>query len=103
MQLGSDVAVAVVQTAAAVPIRPLAWELPYVTGAAKKKEKKKNSILYTATSVKKKEEEEKKRQSSFVVQRVKDLVGLWLQLWRGFDPSPGNFCRHTTIHLLTST
>ena len=41
MQLGSDVAVAVVQTAAAVPIRPLAWELPYVTGAAIKKEKKK--------------------------------------------------------------
>ena len=34
MQLGSDVAVAVVQASAATPLRPLAWELPYAAGAA---------------------------------------------------------------------
>ena len=37
MRPGSSVAVVVVQTAAAAPIQPLAWELPYATGAALKK------------------------------------------------------------------
>ena len=37
MQLGSCVAVAVAQVSAAVPIQPLAWELPYASGVALKK------------------------------------------------------------------
>ena len=41
MQLKSAVAMAVAQALAAAPIRFLAWELPYATGAAQKKEKKK--------------------------------------------------------------
>ena len=36
---GSGVDVAVAQSAAAAPIQPLAWELPYVAGVAIKKEK----------------------------------------------------------------
>ena len=40
MWLGSHVAVAVVRPAAAARIQPLAWELPYATGAALKKTKK---------------------------------------------------------------
>jgi len=40
MWLGSSVAVAVVQTSAAAPIRPLAWGLPYAAHAAIKKEGK---------------------------------------------------------------
>ena len=42
MQLGSGIAVAVVQPSAAAPIQPLAWELPYATYAAlnRRKEKK---------------------------------------------------------------
>ena len=38
MQLGSRIAVAVVQAAVA-PIWSLAWELPYTAGAAQKKKK----------------------------------------------------------------
>ena len=34
MRLRSHVAVAVGRLAATVPIRPLAWELPYAAGAA---------------------------------------------------------------------
>ena len=41
MQLRSSVAMAVVQASAAVPIRPLAWELPYATAMAMKIKKKK--------------------------------------------------------------
>ena len=37
MKLGSDVAMAMVQASAVALIQPLAWELPYVTGAAIKK------------------------------------------------------------------
>ena len=33
MQLRSGIGVAVAQATAAAPIRPLAWELPYVTDA----------------------------------------------------------------------
>ena len=45
MQLGSHVAVAVVQPVAAATIQPLAWELPYATGVALKgKEEKRNSF-----------------------------------------------------------
>ena len=33
--------------AAAAPIRPLAWELPYAVGAALKKKKKENKRNYT--------------------------------------------------------
>ena len=32
--------------AAAAPIQPLAWELPYATGVALKKKKKKESIFF---------------------------------------------------------
>ena len=39
MQLRSCVAVAVALALAAVGIQPLAWELPYATGAAGRKEK----------------------------------------------------------------
>ena len=45
MWLGSRIAVAVCRLAITAPIRPLAWELPYATGAYgkdKKKERKKN-------------------------------------------------------------
>jgi len=31
--------------AAVAPIRPLAWELPYATGAALKEKNKKNSLV----------------------------------------------------------
>ena len=44
MQLGSSVAMAVVEAPAAAPVRPLAWELPYDASAiikVKKKRKKK--------------------------------------------------------------
>ena len=40
--------------AAAVPIEPLAWELPYVSGESqkdKKKEKKKRNVMAAYTSV----------------------------------------------------
>ena len=33
--------------AAAAPIRPLAWELPYAAGVAKKREKKKTKKQYS--------------------------------------------------------
>ena len=39
MQLGSNVAVAMVQASAAVSIQPLAWELPHAAGMAVKKKK----------------------------------------------------------------
>ena len=48
MQLGSSVAMAVVEAPAAAPVRPLAWELPYDAGAiikVKKKRKKKKKKL----------------------------------------------------------
>ena len=41
MQLGSQVAVAVVRLAAVAPIQTLAWELPYAAGVALKAKKKK--------------------------------------------------------------
>ena len=41
MQLGSDVAVAVLWLAATAPIQPLAWELPYAADVAPKKQQKK--------------------------------------------------------------
>ena len=37
MQLGSIVAETAAEAKAAAPIRPLAWELPYATGAAIKR------------------------------------------------------------------
>ena len=48
MRLGSGVAVAVASVAA--PIQPLAWELPYVAGAATKRKKKfeKSNTLYNS-------------------------------------------------------
>ena len=39
MWLGSGVAVVVGRPAAEAPIQPLAWELPYATGATLKKKK----------------------------------------------------------------
>ena len=45
MKLGSGVAAAVVRLAVVAPIQPLAWKLPYATGAALKKKKKKNFFL----------------------------------------------------------
>ena len=39
MQLGSSVAIAVVQAIAAAPIQPLGRELPYAEGAAIKRKK----------------------------------------------------------------
>jgi len=45
-QLGSCVAVAVVWVSAATPIGPLAWELPYATGAALKRQKKKKKKIH---------------------------------------------------------
>ena len=41
MLLGSGVAVAVLEVAAAIPIQPLVWELPYAAGMALKRKKKK--------------------------------------------------------------
>ena len=41
--LGYHVAVAVVQAAAAAPIRPLAWEILYDVSAALKRQKKKRT------------------------------------------------------------
>ena len=43
MWLGSGLTVAAVEAAAAAPIQPLAWKLPYAAGVALKK-KKKDSI-----------------------------------------------------------
>ena len=60
MQLGSCVAVAVCRPAAAALIWSLAWKLPYAGGAAHKKFFKN---LFKS-----------KNRSSFVAQRVKDLV-----------------------------
>ena len=54
MQLKSAVAMAVAQALAAAPIRFLAWELPYATGAALKKEKKKKIkpvIIYKVVQI----------------------------------------------------
>ena len=49
IQLGSGIAVAVVQAATAL-IRPLAWEPPYTVGVAlkKKKKKKEKTLNYDA-------------------------------------------------------
>ena len=44
MWLVSDIAVAVCRPAAVAPIGPLAWELPYATGAALKSKKVKNKM-----------------------------------------------------------
>ena len=41
MQLGSQVAITVAVAAAAAPIQPLAWELPYTANLALKSQKKK--------------------------------------------------------------
>ena len=41
MQLGSSVAKTVAQVTATVPVRPLAWKLPYAAGTAVKKEEEK--------------------------------------------------------------
>ena len=66
--------------AAAAPIGPLVWELPYAACAALKSKKRKK---------------ERGKRSSLVAPQVKDLalVLLWLRLllWHGFDPWPGNF------------
>ena len=43
MQLGSCVAVAMARPVATAPIRPLAWEPPYATGAALEKAKDKKT------------------------------------------------------------
>ena len=57
MWLGSGVAVAVLQDAAAAKIQPLVWELPYATsGALKNSNKNKNQ--------KKKERKKKKMRTS---------------------------------------
>ena len=40
MWLRSSVAMVVVSAAGAAPIQPLAWEFPYVTGAAVKRKNK---------------------------------------------------------------
>ena len=45
MQLGSYIAVPVGKQTVSAPIRPLAWELPFATGAALKKKKKKKKPL----------------------------------------------------------
>ena len=45
MQLGSDVAVALVRPVATALIRPLTWESSYAVCAALKKTKKKKKIL----------------------------------------------------------
>ena len=45
-------------------------------------------------------QESKSLWSFLMVQRVKDpsllLLWIWLQLWRGFDSWPGNFCMPQT-------
>ena len=47
MQLGSGVAMALVQAGSCSPIQPLAWELPYAMNAAlKKKEKDQIKLLF---------------------------------------------------------
>ena len=51
MKLVFGVAVAVVQAAATVPLRLLAWEVPYTAGAAlKEKEEKREKILTHAAA-----------------------------------------------------
>ena len=49
MWLRSGAAMAVAQAPAAAPIRPLAQELPYATGAVVKRKKKKNQKLSEPT------------------------------------------------------
>ena len=59
MQLGSSVAKTVAQVTATVPVRPLAWKLPYAAGTAVKKEEEKKKK-------KKRKEKEKKGKKMMV-------------------------------------
>ena len=86
---GSDLALLRLwrRLAATAPIRPLAWEPPYATGAALKKikkKKKKKDLLLKHHRIK------INGQGGFSSGlAVKDPV--LLLLWQGFSPWPGDF------------
>ena len=85
--------------AAVALIRPLVWEPPYDLGAALKSKQTNKQKTKKPSRIEKKNLKLKiywkSLVSSLVALWIKELLlsqqPLWLLLWHGFDPWPGNF------------